>query len=654
MKAAKALIFRGVPKAYHFAIPDDFDLAEGDHVKLPFGPGTAGGLVLGFEESEIEGLKAIYEVDSKKPRLGPAVRDLIEWFQGMYQTTPFKAYQTVVGVKRGRVLKEDPPQAPPFSTPYPLSEDQQTVVDALTSPTAPSRSFIHGVTGSGKTELYIQLTHHTLSQGKQAIILVPEIALTPQLRDRFKERFGNIVSILHSGLTQKEKDIEWERMNQGHTSVVIGPRSAIFAPFESVGLIVIDEEHETSFKQDSHPRYKAHSVAAYRQNYHKALLVLGSATPDVSSMYFAHHCDDPEHKIAYFPIRNRIHNRPMPAVNLVDMKEEAELGRSATISYPLQQALIQALERKEQGIILINRRGYATYVICRSCKRVHTCPQCQLSFTYHQDRAYRCHRCDTIRPATPTCPSCKKPGLTFSGTGSQKIEVELQKLFPGKRIFRLDKDTGKTYKDVEAVLEGFKKEGDILVGTQMIAKGHDIPSVTVIGILGIDGALNIPDYRSSERTFQLLTQAAGRAGRGDKPGEVYIQTHYPHHPAIQSALTHDSMGYFEKEVGYREALYYPPFSTLTAIVFSSLNSADAQRACQTFATALISDFPQTMERHYMGPKKAPLEKIRDHYRWHLIIKSTAEDALALKPIISRYKAPKGVRFIIDFDPLSIL
>lgn len=654
MQVAKVLVFRGVSRFFSYAIPRDLSIEVGDHLKVPFGNASVGGLVIGFEPAPDAVLKPIEGLDAKKSSLDPSLVDLILWFYQTYLTTPYKAYQTIIGMKRKRILKEDKPSLPPFQSPFPLTEDQQEIIRLLSSDTAPDKALLHGVTGSGKTEVYIQLAHLTLLKQKQVIILVPEIALTPQLRDRFQERFGPLVSVLHSGLTQKEKEVEWARMDQGFSQIVIGPRSAIFSPFRNLGLIVIDEEHETTYKQDSHPRYKTHAVAFFRQQYHHAQLVLGSATPDICSMAQTRSGDDSVPEVMYLSIGNRIHNRPLPLVTLVDLKEEYEAGRHGSISHPLQVAISEALSRREKVMILINRRGYASLVVCRSCKKVHACPQCQLSYTYHHDRAYRCHRCNRITPATPVCPSCQKPALTFMGSGTQKVEAELLQLYPQAKISRLDKDTGTTYQKIEAVLDAFKTSGDILVGTQLIAKGHDIAEVTVIGILGIDQLLNIPDYRSSERAFQLLTQAAGRPGRGEKPGRVFIQTHFPYHPAVQSAFTHDSLGYFEKELLYREALYYPPFSKLTVFIFSSLSLASAESACKQFSERLQQALEEDEAIQFMGPKKAPFEKVRNFYRWHLVIKAQIEHQQILHHVIQTYRPPKDVRFMVDFDPVSIL
>ena len=434
----------------------------------------------------------------------------------------------------------------------------------------PSTFLLHGVTGSGKTEIYLQAIAHALEQGKGAIVLVPEISLTPQTVERFKARFSSgklqtLVAVLHSHLSAGERHDEWHKIRQGRARIVIGARSAIFAPVEPLGLIIVDEEHEHTYKQEEAPRYHARDVAIMRGQMENAVVVLGSATPSLESFY---NCK--RGKFTLLDLPERVDHQKMPHVRVVDMRQAARGEKGVPIFSPqLKEAIHQRLERKEQTILFLNRRGYSTSLQCPKCGYVANCPNCSITLTYHRiDQRLSCHICGHVEKVPGVCPEpkCKNPAIRFAGTGTQKVEEVLAKLFPTARVKRMDADTMKRKDDYRNVLGDFRVgKIDILVGTQMIAKGLHFPNVTLVGIIYADMALHQPDFRAGERTFQLLTQVAGRAGRGDVEGEVFVQAFTPFHPAIQFARRHDFVGFYEQEIEFREQLKYPPASRMALL-----------------------------------------------------------------------------------------
>ena len=440
----------------------------------------------------------------------------------------------------------------------------------------PSTFLLHGVTGSGKTEIYQQALAHALEQGKGAIVLVPEISLTPQTVERFKARFSSgklqtLVAVLHSHLSAGERHDEWHKIRQGRARIVIGARSAIFAPVEPLGLIIVDEEHETSYKQEEAPRYHARDVAIMRGQMENAVVVLGSATPSLESFY---NCK--RGKFSLLELPERVDNQKMPHVRVVDMRQAAHKEKGTPLFSPqLKEAINQRLDRGEQTILFLNRRGYSTSLQCPKCGFVCNCPNCSLALTFHrQEQKLACHICGHTEKVPLVCPNekCKNPAIRFSGTGTQRVEETLAKLFPKARIQRMDADTMKRKDDYRKVLGDFRAgKIDILVGTQMIAKGLHFPNVTLVGIIYADLALHQPDFRAGERTFQLLTQVAGRAGRGDVEGEVFVQAFAPFHPAIQYARRHDFNGFYEQEIEFREQLKYPPFSRIALLTLKGRN-----------------------------------------------------------------------------------
>ncbi|RAP33627.1 primosomal protein N' [Candidatus Marinamargulisbacteria bacterium SCGC AG-410-N11] len=653
---ANILIHRGVNQLYSYQVPENLisDITIGRQVKVPFGRFPVNGLVMSLSKDPVDHpLKPIIDTLKKKPLIPEPLIDLIEWFYNHYQTTPFKAYQTIIGTRNIRKLNDPKPSPNVTPPPYSLNTEQNNAIKTILKQKGSyHEAFLHGITGSGKTEVYMQLAETIRNDQKQVLILVPEIALTPQFTRNFTQRFGESISVIHSNLTAKEREIEWNKINEGHISIVIGPRSAIFAPLSNLGLIVIDEEHESTYKQENHPRYDTHSVARKRAKNHNALLVFGSATPSIDT-YF--HCQK-ESGIKLLELPNRVSGQPLPQITVIDRQEEAENGIYQLISPTLQKAIQHRLIKKEKVLILINRRGYAPYCKCQRCETSLTCPSCNLNYTYHHDRTLRCHRCDRIEKVTSTCPKCKKNSIAFEGTGTQKVEMELKKLYPNANINRLDKDTAKNVTDMDNAISKFKDTGDILIGTQLIAKGHHIESVTLVGVLGIDTSLSIPDFRSSERAFNLITQVAGRAGRGKKRGEVFVQTSNPHHYSITHAKTHNFKEFYKEECVYRQELFYPPYCSLINVIISSEDLKDTKAYAQKMGKYIKETLAQMKEEVPMlGPKPAPIEMVRKHYRWNILLKIETPKLEKIKAIFPKApKPPSNVRSIIDFDPWQIL
>ncbi|HWD94435.1 MAG TPA: primosomal protein N' [Verrucomicrobiae bacterium] len=552
--------------------------------------------------------------------------------------------------------------------------------DAQPSTALPSKTFLlHGVTGSGKTEIYLQAIAHALEQGKGAIVLVPEISLTPQTVERFKARFSSgkwqtLVAVLHSHLSSGERHDEWHKIRQGRARIVIGARSAIFAPVDPLGLVIVDEEHEHTYKQEESPRYHARDVAIMRGQMEGTPVVLGSATPSLET-YF--NCR--KGKYALLELPERVDDQKMPQVRVVDMRQAARKDKGTPIFSPqLKEAITQRLERGEQTILFLNRRGYSTSLQCPKCGHVCGCPNCSISLTYHRlEQKLACHICGHSEKVPSVCPneSCKNPAIRFAGTGTQKVEETLAKLFPNARTQRMDADTMKRKDDYRKILGDFRAgKIDILVGTQMIAKGLHFPNVTLVGIIFADLALHQPDFRAGERTFQLLTQVAGRAGRGDIEGEVVVQAFTPFHPAIQFARRHDFGGFYEQETEFREQLKYPPFSRVALLTVKGRNEEkvkfSAEHLKKVLETAVqglkskvqspkskvgaISD-NWTSGLVIAGPAPAPLLRAETFYRYQIMLRTPRMSALSreLARITQSLQLPEDVTLTVDIDPVDL-
>ena len=503
---------------------------------------------------------------------------------------------------------------------------------------------LHGVTGSGKTQLYIRAAAQCLAQDKTAIILVPEIILTDQIVKRFVDVFGDEVVVFHSKITIPQRNNNWERLRRKDSHIIIGARSAIFAPAEDIGLIVLDEEHDHSYKQEDMVRYHARNVALWRAQYHQCPVILGSATPSVVSYY---HALQGDYTLLEMP--RRIFEQSMPQVMIVDMKEELLHGNYSVFSDALSDLIQTTLDKKEQMIILLNRRGYSTFVMCRECGEAIKCPHCEVAMVYHQAQTeLKCHYCDYHQPMPQVCPHCGSKKIKFFGSGTQKVEEELRTRFPQARVARLDQDVAMRKGRSEEVLHAFGQgRFDILLGTQMVSKGHDFSNVTAVGVLTADSVLNVPVYTAAERTFDLLTQTAGRAGRGDKPGRVVVQSYNPLNYAIIKSKNHDYVGFYKEEIENREALQYPPFGQMIHMVVRHKDYDKANATAQNIVDALCKEFGPEVE--IMGPYDNTVKKIRDLYRVSIMIRG--RDLAALKAFMQDSWIYTVEDLIIDVDPI---
>ncbi|CQR74581.1 Primosomal protein N' [Sporomusa ovata DSM 2662] len=507
---------------------------------------------------------------------------------------------------------------------------------------------IHGVTGSGKTQVYIQAAAEARRLDRQAIVLVPEIALTSQIVARFRTAFGDDVVVMHSKLSVGERYDAWRRLHAGQAGIVIGARSALFAPVSRLGLIIIDEEHEFTYKQEETPRYHAREVAAVRAKLAGATVLLGSATPAIETYY---HALQGKHKL--LPLNKRVDDIPMPAVTIVDMRQELAQGRRSVISLPLQTMLTEILARKEQAIILLNRRGYSTFVLCRECGHVLKCGHCDISLVYHAPTSIlRCHYCQERHAVPDVCPECGSRYIRYFGAGTQKVEEALNGLFPLARIVRMDQDTTRGKLAHDKILAAFAAGSyDILLGTQMVAKGHDIPNVTAVGIISADTALNLPDFRAAEKTFALLTQAAGRAGRGSKPGRVVMQTYNPEHYAITAGAEHNYQEFYQQELSFRQQLGYPPYANLIKITVQANDETIVHRQANQAAAELTQSLAMAGAA-IIGPFPAAVNKVKDIFRVNILIKT--KDLPTITKQISTMSIANQKNIIIDIDPVNVL
>lgn len=536
----------------------------------------------------------------------------------------------------------------------PVLNESQSVALGLLAAALERHAFtpflLHGVTGSGKTEVYLHAIEQAIARGRTALVLVPEIALTPQLVRRFKCRFDRGIAVLHSGLSDGERFDEWRRIRRGEAAIVIGARSAIFAPLERIGIIVVDEEHDGSYKQSEGFRYNARDLALVRGKMERACVILGSATPLVTSYHAAQ-----TGKLGYLSLPHRVRNLPMPMVTLLDARGK----KGETFLPELVASLGENLAMGGQTLLFLNRRGFATFLICGDCGHVLRCPNCSITLTYHQRRGkHFCHYCDFSIPAPSVCPECMSPAITLLGRGTERVEEEVRELFPAARVSRMDRDTTTGRGGHARVLKGVDDGSiDILVGTQMIAKGHDFPGVTLVGVISADATLNLPDFRSGERTFQLISQVIGRAGRGDAPGKVLIQTLEPDHYAVQTAATHDFAGFYTTELEFRLDAGYPPFAHLASLVLSGTAAEAVEKGAESAAALLVGIKKELRSRvEILGPVIAPLGKIRGRYRRQILLKSAGRTDLhrLLAGFRGRIALPSVVRLSIDIDPVEML
>lgn len=541
---------------------------------------------------------------------------------------------------------------------YELTEDQLQVLAELDEPLrarAYAAFLLHGVTGSGKTEVYIRAMRVAVSLGRSALMLVPEIALTPVFSRRLRMHFGDLVAIFHSSLSRGERFDEWTRVRNGEARIVIGTRSAVFAPIKDLGLVIVDEEHESTYRQQDSPHYNGRDTAIVRAQKESAVVILGSATPSLESFHNAH-----TGKYRYLQMPNRLGNRPMAVAGIIDMRDVfARHQKPQVFSDELLAAITDAHQKQEQSIILLNRRGYSSFVLCRSCGESVQCPNCDVTLTYHRsERVIICHYCNHREAAPQKCPSCQGKYIYYVGEGTQQIEEQLKKLFPKLRIARIDRDTASRRGDFERSLSDFGAgKIDMLVGTQILAKGHDFPNVTLVGVVSVDAGMALPDFRAAERTFQLLTQVAGRAGRGDRAGKVLIQTYHPYHYALRHASAQDYAGFYAEEIRHRENHTYPPFVALASLL---VHGADLERV-RAEAVELRKELDRANSERtarILGPAPAPLARLKGEYRVQLIIKCRNRRELrrmidaALKALSERKINLRSIN--VEIDPVSIM
>lgn len=509
---------------------------------------------------------------------------------------------------------------------------------------------LHGVTGSGKTEIYLQSIEHVINQGKEAIVLVPEISLTPQMVKRFKARFGNLVAVMHSGLSVGEKYDEWRKIQRKEVKVVVGARSAIFAPFENIGIIIIDEEHETTYKQEDHPKYHAREVAKRRAKNYQCPVILGSATPTLESYARAL-----KGNYQMLKLTERVNQQKMPEVNIVDMRKELIKGNRSMFSDLLTEKIHDRLDKNEQIVLLLNRRGHSTFIMCRECGQTIKCEQCDISMTYHKNHhTLKCHYCNEQRYTPRVCPSCQSEAIRFFGTGTQKVEEALNIQFPEAKVIRMDVDTTSRKGAHERLLKQFEnQEANILLGTQMIAKGLDFENVTLVGVLAADAMLNLPDFRAAEKSFQLLTQVSGRAGRHQLPGEVVIQTYTPEHYSVEFARTYDYDAFFNREMRLRKQFSYPPYYYLALINISHTNHVRVIEVANDIVNIMSKFLPDRCI--LMGPTPSPIMRIKNRFRYQCMVKyKSREDVdLAFQQILKTYQKEinqNKLQLTIDLEP----
>lgn len=646
--------------AFTYLVPEEFEsrIKIGTRVLAPFRRGKKIGIVQSIQrrahisDSRKIILKSIEALLDDEPFLPENLLNIIQWTGQYYISTSGLALKNAVpsafftGKKAGRsrITYDDEIKT---AKALDLTTEQINALSEINS-TDEGVFLLHGVTGSGKTEVYIRAIK-SLPEGKEAIVLVPEIAITAQMIERFRSNFGDSVVFFHSGLSVGERITQWRKMRAGEIKVVIGVRSAVFAPFENIGLIVVDEEQEASYKQFEGLRYSARDVALARGQLEGFKLVLGSATPSMEAYYNAKNG-----KFRYLELTQRVEQRPLPDVEIIDMTKEEK--RTFSMSNKLLQALKENVGSGYQSLIMLNRRGYSPFFMCTDCGYTYKCPACSITLIYHKDtNTLNCHYCGSFLYPEVQCPNCKGMKIKHLGAGTQRVEEEIISLIPEMSFKRMDRDTTqKKLSHYRIIKQMEEKKIDMLLGTQMVAKGHDFPDVTLSAVISADIALNMPDFRSAERAFQLFTQLAGRAGRGDTHGKAYIQTYEPEHYVFDYVRNHDYKGFYEKEIELRKELSYPPFSKLVRIVFNFKTKESAKNIMKDISKRIKTAAESGVE--ILGPAPAPITKIRNLWRWHLILKGKNSKVLRKKSteILEMLKDIKSVRTDVDVNPISML
>ncbi|PIQ84214.1 MAG: primosomal protein N' [Candidatus Omnitrophica bacterium CG11_big_fil_rev_8_21_14_0_20_63_9] len=648
-----------IERSFHYLIPEPLrdTLQPGMRVSVPFGPRQRIGLVTQcLARSPIRHLKPIRRVIDPRPVISDERWALAQWMSEYYACSLGEALFAMVPSTL-RLPRVDAPEAAAAPGDFPttrftLSSDQRQAFEAIGRAIDQRRAqalLLYGVTASGKTELYLQAIERVLEQGRSAICLVPEIALTLQTVERFTARFGHLVAVWHSRLRTRQRAQAWTDAAAGRRRIVIGTRSAVFAPLPQLGALILDEEHETSYKQEDAPRYHARDVAMARARLVGATVILGSATPSIESFHAAQ-----EGRMQLLHLPQRIEGRPLPRVEIIDMRQELSgRRRFAPLSNRLERALLHTVERGEQAMLLLNRRGFARSVQCRLCGAVARCTRCEIPLIYHAGGTeLRCHYCGLHRDAEEVCTQCRKGPLRFRGAGTERVESELHRLFPSASIARMDRDTTAKREAHRMLYEAVRDRAvGLLVGTQMIAKGFDFPQVTLVGVVSADSALNLPDFRAGERTFDLLTQMAGRAGRGEQAGRVMIQTYCPDHYAIQAARHHDYRRFYEDEIAMRRNLRLPPFSHVIELTVLGASQAKVTEAAQALAERLRKPLSR-MHTVLLGPAPHRIPRLRRAYRVCIVLqgKSVERMVKVLRDVLEPGRKFRGLPVIVDVDP----
>jgi len=662
MKYASVVIRIPIEKAFTYSVPKSAEGAIyiGKRVWVPFGQRRVVGYVVDLPDKvDVKGLKSIESIIDEAPIISEELLRLARWVSNYYVCSWGEAIDAVIpGVlKKGKTSIRSKAavkkKAPKISDKLEPTAQQGKALKAIYSSLDAGQFsvfLLHGITASGKTEVYMQAISHMLKENKSSIVLVPEISLTPQTVERFKSRFGDNVAVMHSGLVGSKRFHEYKRIRDGEARIVVGARSAIFSPVKDLGLVIVDEEHETSYKQENVPRYHAREVAIKRAELTHSTVILGTATPSLESY---HKALKGEYRL--IELTERMKDIDLPKVKIIDMRRELYKRHYATVfSRPLRESIERVIARKQQAMLFLNRRGFSTFINCKSCGNVERCKRCDSVLVYHYSKKKLiCHYCNWSVDPPNICPKCRGSYVKYFGMGTERVESELHRYFPEGRSDRMDTDTTRKRGSHDKILGRFKRHNiNILVGTQMIAKGLDFPKVTLVGVVSADTTLNLPDFRASERTFNLLTQVAGRAGRGKEGGEVIIQTYAPEHYAITTASKHDYGAFYKREISYRKELNLPPFTNIIRI---TLKSRKAERVIK-----VSKDLAGTLKKRVgsdeiLGPAPAVISKIRNQYRWNIILKTkeSEESSRRLKTLLSSLRKPSGVSIAVDVDPISV-
>lgn len=660
-----------LPENLSYLQNPEFTVKRGDIVTVPLGKRSASGVVIGTvtEVPKFE-LKPITSVNSELPPLSDTHLKWLEWLSGYYIHPLGQVAQLCFPPleKPKQVRKSLRPSVVPDvqrKTQHALNSEQQICVDTIHNTKGYSTHLIHGVTGSGKTEVYLELFEKTINAGKRGLFLLPEISLTPQLIHRFAERFGDQIAVLHSQLTDRERTTHWWDIVEGRKNILIGARSAVFCPIDNIGLLVVDEEHESSFKQDEKLKYHGRDCAVMLGHFHNCPVVLGSATPSLESWKNAL-----DKKFILHEIKNRVNKRPLPDIEVVDMRLEKDLEKQSLekpswLSQKLYEEMKLSLENRTQVALLLNRRGVAQSVFCPDCGHTKECPNCDISLTLHANTHLICHYCDYHENFRIKCSDCKDGEYVNLGLGTERVETDLRRLFPDKIIARADRDEVTSRFEMEELVKKMEaSEIDILIGTQMIAKGLDFSNLKLVGLLLADISFNLPDFRAAEKSFQLITQMSGRSGRhvkdNESPGKVVIQTYNTEHESIVFSKNHDFAGFVQSELNNRNQLNYPPFHKLTSIRIQSMDLSKVKATAEMLtirAQQLIERFPAFAEIEVLGPAAAPIAKLRNQFRYHILLKSAQHKMLNqfIRKIVGNSKwVPSQTKVIVDIDPLNLL